>query len=68
VLEPGEPRAICSVRAVRVPNEVWPLSKNAKSWPDGRGCSQSVKAYNVSTVRSNNLSTGVSWRSVPIEL
>jgi hypothetical protein len=50
--------------SVRVLNEVWPLTKKATiSWPDSRGCVQSAKAYSVSTVRSNNLSTGVSRRS-----
>ena len=64
VLEPVEQRALCLVRAARIPNEVWPLTKKATiSWPDGRGCVQSAKAYSVSTVRSNNLSTGVSRRS-----
>jgi hypothetical protein len=64
VLEPVEQRAICWVRAARVLKEVWSLIKKATiSWPDGRGCVQSAKAYSVSTVRSNHLSTGVSRRS-----
>jgi hypothetical protein len=67
VLEAVEQWAICLVRAARVPNEVWPLTKKATiSWPDGHGCSQSAKAYSVSTVRSNNLSTGAS-RGAPKE-